>query len=67
MGIKVEAPFRFFSTVIASMILVGIFLTGFSVVHWFLYLPVAFLYFSAVTGFCPGMMVGKMLFGRSGK
>ncbi|MBF0158563.1 MAG: DUF2892 domain-containing protein [Magnetococcales bacterium] len=45
----------------AVMILVGITLTGFTVVHWFLYVPVAALIFAAATGICPGLMVLRKL------
>lgn len=46
---------------IAVIILIGIWLTGFGQVHWFLYLPVAALVFAGVTGICPGMMIFKKL------
>ncbi len=40
----------------------GIWLTGFDVVHWLLYLPASFFLFSALTGICPGMIFFKELF-----
>jgi hypothetical protein len=41
---------------IAVVIMLGIALTGFKQVHWVLYLPVVFLTFASVTGFCPGLV-----------
>lgn len=41
---------------VAGMILLGIWLSGFDKVHWFLYLPVAFLTFAGITGICPGLI-----------
>ena len=52
---------RMLFLVMAAFILLGIWLTGFSVVHWLLYFPVAALVFAAVTGICPGYMVFKKL------
>jgi len=46
---------------ISALTLVGIWLTGFSVVHWVLYLPVAFLAFAGITGICPGYLLWKKL------
>jgi hypothetical protein len=46
---------------IALIILVGIFLTGFGEVHWFLYVPVVMFAFAGVTGVCPGMTMWKKL------
>jgi hypothetical protein len=41
---------------IAVVILLGITFTGFTQVHWFLYLPVVLLTFAGATGFCPGLV-----------
>jgi len=46
---------------IAVLILAGIWLTGFNRVHWFLYLPPAFLAFAGVTGICPGLIFWRKL------
>jgi len=46
---------------IAGLILLGIWLTGFNVVHWVLYLPVAALVFAGITGICPGYLIFKKL------
>lgn len=41
---------------IAAFILVGMWLTGFDRIHWFLCLPPAFLAFAGITGICPGLI-----------
>jgi len=41
----------------------GIYLTGFSVVHWILYVPSAGFIFAAVTGICPSQMMVSSIFG----
>jgi len=41
---------------VAGMVFMGIWLTGFDKVHWFLYLPVGFLTFAGITGICPGLI-----------
>jgi hypothetical protein len=45
----------------AIIISVGIWLTGFNKVHWFLYVPVAATLFAALTGICPGLILWKKL------
>lgn len=52
---------RMLFLMIAGLILLGIWLTGFNVVHWVLYLPVAALVFAAVTGICPGYLLFQKL------
>lgn len=44
---------------IAVMISIGILLTGYDKVHWFLYLPVAAFLFAGITGICPGLLFWK--------
>ena len=46
---------------VAGLILVGIGLTGFNAVHWFLYVPVAALAFAGITGICPGYIILQKL------
>jgi len=46
---------------LAVVILIGIWLTGFDRVHWFLYFPVAALVFAGATGICPSMLFWKKL------
>jgi hypothetical protein len=44
--------FAFFAILIWS----GIYLTGFSNIHWFLYIPPAGLTFAALIGICPSQI-----------
>jgi len=46
---------------VAALIMVGIWLTGFGVVHWVLYVPVAALAFAGITGICPGYLIFRKL------
>jgi len=46
---------------LAVVILVGLWLTGFDQVHWFAWVPVVLLVFAGVTGICPGMMIWQKL------
>lgn len=49
----------FFNTSILAFI--GIYLSGYNQVHWFMYVvPVVYL-FSAITGFCPGIAISKWM------
>jgi hypothetical protein len=45
----------------AVIISLGIWLTGYRNVHWFLYVPVAATLFAGLTGICPGLMLWKKL------
>jgi len=60
---KAGSSMRFFFLVLGLLILLGIYLTGFSVVHWFSYVPVVFMFFAAITGICPGLIISKSIFG----
>jgi hypothetical protein len=64
---KINAPMRFFIFVVASVIFIGIWLTGFATAHWLLYIPVIFFSFAAATGVCPGMNLSNKLFGKHNK
>ena len=44
---------------IALIVFIGIWLTGFDKVHWFLYFPVVVLSFAGITGICPGLIFWK--------
>lgn len=46
---------------VAVLIGVGIWLTGYQNVHWFLYLPPAVLLFAGITGICPSHMIFRKL------
>lgn len=56
---------RFFLLVTGSVIWAGIWLTGFSEAHWLLYVPAVFLYFAAITGICPGIIISRLIFGET--
>lgn len=64
-------PMRFFFLIAGSILWAGIWLTGFSTVHWLLYIPAVFLIFASLTGICPGLIISNLLFAdskeRSGK
>ncbi|MBT9569266.1 MAG: DUF2892 domain-containing protein [Thiobacillus sp.] len=53
---------RVFFLIVSANIWLGIWLTGFGVAHWWLYIPGGFLLFAAITGFCPGMIITRTLF-----
>jgi hypothetical protein len=49
---------------------IGIWLTGFDQVHWFVYIVPAALLFAALSGYCVGLDIARMvlkLFGIVGK
>ncbi|HSG11635.1 MAG TPA: YgaP-like transmembrane domain [Gammaproteobacteria bacterium] len=52
---------RMLFIIMAALISVGIWLTGYQNVHWFLYIPPAALLFAGITGICPGYMVFRKL------
>jgi len=62
--LKVANPIRAFLFVASLAIFAGIALTGFDVVHWFLYLPAVFFLFAAISGICPGIIFMKKIFGE---
>ena len=57
----ISKAMRLFFVIFGSVIWLGIWLTGFEVVHWVLYFPAIFAYFAAITGICPGLIISKML------
>jgi hypothetical protein len=56
---------RFFMLLIAALIGLGIWQTGFAVAHWLLYLPATIFAFAAITGICPSLLIAKRLFGEN--
>lgn len=56
---------RFLFLFSATLLLIGIWLTGFSTVHWLLYVPLVFFYFAAITGICPGLIISRLMLGTS--
>ena len=62
---KISIPLRAFFLTSSLVSWVGLWLTGFSTVHWLLYIaPTAFLV-AGVSGICPGMMISTKLFGKA--
>lgn len=59
---KIGNAMRFFFFVTGSTVWLGIWLTGFGVAHWVLYIPAVFFYFAALTGICPGLIISSKLF-----
>lgn len=46
---------------VAALLFIGIWLSGWTQVHWLLYLPAGMLVFAGVTGICPGLMLYQKL------
>jgi hypothetical protein len=59
---KMQVSMKAFFLFVGLLLWAGIWLTGFEIVHWLLYLPATFFLFSALTGICPGMIFFKELF-----
>ena len=59
---KMQLSMKAFFFFTGSILWFGIWLTGFDVAHWLLFLPVSFFLFSAVTGVCPGLILFNELF-----
>jgi hypothetical protein len=64
---KSSNAMRIWFLVFAVIIFIGIYLSGFSNVHWFLYLPVIGLVFASVTGICPSQIAINKMFGSKDK
>lgn len=60
--LHISKSMRFFFFVSSIIMWTGIYLSGFSNVHWLLYIPAALFIFAAATGICPGMILSKLLF-----
>ena len=43
------------------IMLIGVWLTGFSTVHWLLYIPIIFSAFAGISGFCVNLWFWKKL------
>lgn len=52
---------RMLFLMMAAIIITGIWLTGFTTVHWLLYLPAVALVFAGVTGICPTLSLLKKI------
>lgn len=62
---KMDSAMKAFFLFAGVVMWTGIWLTGFDVVHWVLYLPASFFLFSALTGICPGMIFFKEIFAEN--
>ena len=58
MGLALKTFFLF----IDLLLWAGIWLTGFDVVHWVLYIPAIFMLIAPVTGVCPGIIFLKKIY-----
>ena len=54
---KASNSMRVWFAAFALVILIGIYLTGFAIVHWFLYVPVVGFIFAAASGICPSQLL----------
>lgn len=58
---QVGKPLRLLFILMATIIWLGIWLTGFGVTHWLLYVPATFIAVAGITGICPTLILNKML------
>lgn len=58
----VSPAMRFFFSFSSCVMLLGVWLTGFSVVSSVLYFPLALFGFAALTGICPGLILARIAF-----
>ena len=63
----INKSMRLFTFVTATIIWIGIWLTGFDKVHWLLFIPPSFFYFAAITGICPGLIISRLIMGEKPK
>jgi hypothetical protein len=64
--LKIDPALRLFLAVVATMIWLGVWLTGFGTAHWIFYIPGVLLMLAAVTGLCPGIYISRMVMGKQG-
>jgi len=64
MNLKVGTGLRGFMGFVSVVVWLGIWLTGFDMVHWVLYIPGALLAFGAITGICPGLGLWRKILGE---
>ena len=60
---KAPKSMRVWFAFVGIILWAGIYLTGFSNVHWLLYVPAAGFIFSAITGICPSLVAISKMFG----
>lgn len=60
--LKIESKaLRITFIIVGLIIMAGIWLTGFSVVHWLLYVPAVALILAGITGLCPMLFINKTI------
>ncbi|RYY19046.1 MAG: hypothetical protein EOO04_22780 [Chitinophagaceae bacterium] len=57
---------RIWYALMAAILWTGIYLTGFSLVSWLLYLPAVGLTVSSIIGVCPTVLIAAKLLGTKG-
>jgi len=62
---KLSVDERFFFLVSGIIIWLGVFQTGFDKVSWILYIPAISFLFAVIIGYCPGMIISKILFRKN--
>jgi len=60
---KAHKSMRVWFAFMATILCIGIYLTGFSNVNWLIYVPAAGFIFAASTGICPGQIMIFKMFG----
>lgn len=59
---KATQSMRIWFAIMATLIWIGIFLTGFSITNWLVYLPAVGFTFASISGICPTQIgVTKLL------
>ncbi len=59
--LKISSEMRLWFIGPILMLWGGIYLTGFDVVHWLIYIPASFALFAFLTGLCPGMLLIRIV------
>ena len=59
---RVDTAMKVFFYIAGTTLWLGIWLTGFDVVHWIFYFPATFFIIAAITGVCPGMIISRSVF-----
>jgi len=59
---KMQLSMKAFFFFTGLILWAGIWLTGFDVAHWLLFLPASFFLFAAITGICPGLILFNEVF-----
>lgn len=57
----ISSAMRFFFFFSGTVIWLGIWLSGFSAVHWLLYVTPTFFYFAALSSICPGLVLSRLV------